>query len=115
MNTLSWRTPTTPLPMEINPRKVFERMFGQGGSAGRARRRARRRTAASSTRSRSRSAACSAASARKDRATVNDYLESVREIERRIQIAEQGAAGSDLDLPPAPGRHSLFASKSTSS
>ena len=34
MNTLSWRTPTTPMPMEINPRKVFERMFGQGGSAG---------------------------------------------------------------------------------
>src|SRR5919107_615195 len=33
MNTLSWRTPTTPLPMEVNPRKVFERMFGQGGSA----------------------------------------------------------------------------------
>ena len=33
MNTLSWRTPTTPMPMEINPRKVFERMFGQGDSA----------------------------------------------------------------------------------
>src|SRR5688500_2177909 len=33
MNTLSWRTPTTPLPMEINPRKVVERMFGQGGRA----------------------------------------------------------------------------------
>src|SRR5512138_2503657 len=33
MNTLSWRTPTTPLPMEINPRKVFERLFGDGGSA----------------------------------------------------------------------------------
>ena len=33
MNTLSWRTPTTPMPMEINPRKVFERMFGHGGSA----------------------------------------------------------------------------------
>src|SRR5262245_20204131 len=33
MNTLSWRNPTTPLPMEINPRKVFERMFGAGGSA----------------------------------------------------------------------------------
>src|SRR5438045_673451 len=32
MNTLSWRTPTTPMPMQINPRKVFERMFGQGGS-----------------------------------------------------------------------------------
>src|SRR5207302_8828922 len=34
MNTLSWRTPTTPLPMEINPRKVFEGMFGQGSNAG---------------------------------------------------------------------------------
>src|SRR5215468_700676 len=33
MNTLSWRTPTTPMPMEINPRKVFERMFGSGGSS----------------------------------------------------------------------------------
>src|SRR6266581_126092 len=33
MNTLSWRTPTTPLPMEIDPRKVFERMFGQGSNA----------------------------------------------------------------------------------
>ena len=33
MNTLSWRTPETPLPMEINPRKVFERMFGSGGNA----------------------------------------------------------------------------------
>src|SRR5512138_698904 len=33
MNTLSWRTPTTPLPMEINPRKVFQRMFGQGSNA----------------------------------------------------------------------------------
>jgi hypothetical protein len=32
MDTLSWRTPTTPMPMEINPRKVFERMFGQGDS-----------------------------------------------------------------------------------
>ena len=32
MNTLSWRTPTTPMPMEIDPRQVFERMFGQGGS-----------------------------------------------------------------------------------
>ena len=43
MNTLSWRTPTTPMPMEINPRKVFERMFGQGDSeAARLVRRARR-------------------------------------------------------------------------
>ena len=33
MNTISWRTPTTPLPMEINPRVVFERLFGDGGTA----------------------------------------------------------------------------------
>lgn len=33
MNTLSWRTPTEPLPMEINPRVVFERMFGRPGTA----------------------------------------------------------------------------------
>jgi hypothetical protein len=35
MNTLSWRTETTPLPMEINPRKVFERMFGHGAARSR--------------------------------------------------------------------------------
>src|SRR5271155_1291138 len=33
MNTISWRTPTTPLPMEINPRAVFQRMFGDGATA----------------------------------------------------------------------------------
>ena len=32
MNTVSWRTPTTPLPAEINPRVVFERLFGEGGT-----------------------------------------------------------------------------------
>ena len=57
MNTLSWRTPTTPMPMEINPRKVFERMFGQGGSALSARR-AARKTRASSMRSWARPRAC---------------------------------------------------------
>ena len=36
MNTLNWQTPTTPLPMEINPRVVFERLFGSGGTAERA-------------------------------------------------------------------------------
>ena len=46
LNTLSWATPETPLPMETNPRKVFERLFGQGGSP--AERRRPRRTAASS-------------------------------------------------------------------
>ena len=49
MNTLSWRTPTTPMPMEINPRKVFERMFGQGDSAAMRLVRRRERSGASST------------------------------------------------------------------
>ena len=49
MNTLSWRTPTTPLPMEINPRVVFERMFGGASTAGPAAGAHARQTAASST------------------------------------------------------------------
>ena len=48
MNTLSWRTPTTPLPVETDPRKVFRRLFGSGGTAGRAALAAAARTAASS-------------------------------------------------------------------
>ena len=65
MNTLSWRTPTTPMPMEINPRKVFERMFGQGGSAGRAAGAARRRQEHSRRAHAADHAICSAASDRK--------------------------------------------------
>ena len=69
-NTISWRTPTTPLPMENNPRAVFERLFGDSGTH-RSRSCARRgcsRTAASSTRSRDRVARCSATLGTGDRA-----------------------------------------------
>ena len=84
MNTLSWRTPTTPLPMEINPRKVFERMFGQGSNA------AERVMRKQQDRSILDGFMQQAADLQKklgarDRTTVNDYLDSVREIERRIQ------------------------------
>ena len=89
MNTLSWRTPTTPLPMEINPRKVFERMFGQGGSAAAPAGAHRRRTAAFSTRSRGQAADLQRKLGPHDRATVDEYLENVREIERRIQNGRQ--------------------------
>src|SRR5512142_2607479 len=81
MNTLSWRTPTTPLPMEINPRKVFERLFGSGGSA--------EERAARIKEDRSildqitaDAGALQKTLGAKDRAMVGDYLESVREIER---------------------------------
>src|SRR5579863_9283490 len=84
MNTLSWRTPTTPMPMEINPRKVFERMFGQGGSP------AERAAHSQEERSILDGFMRQASDLQKklgprDKSTVNDYLESVREIERRIQ------------------------------
>jgi hypothetical protein len=100
MNTLSWRTPTTPLPMEINPRKVFERMFGQGSNA------AERLRHKQQDRSILDGFVQQASDLQRrlgprDRSTMSDYLENVREIERRIQRTE---IDSDLDvaLPAAP-------------
>src|SRR5436190_21356488 len=88
MNTLSWRTPTTPMPMEINPRKVFERLFGQGGSpVDRLARTEEDRSVLDAVTQQL--ADLQRALGRKDRQTVGDYLESVREIERRIQVAEK--------------------------
>jgi hypothetical protein len=100
MNTLSWRTPTTPMPMEINPRKVFERMFGQGGTA------ADRQARSEEDRSvldaiTKQIGGLQRSLGSKDRTMVTDYLESVREIERRIQVAEK-QQDLDLELPPPP-------------
>src|SRR5271170_1589179 len=101
MNTLSWRTPTTPMPMEIDPRQVFERMFGQGGSA------ADRMAQAQDERSILDAITQQASDLQRglgaqDRSTMSDYLENVREIERRIQKSEQGGTQADTDLPQAP-------------
>src|ERR1700728_973108 len=67
-NTISWKTPTTPLPMENNPQVVFEKLFGDGST---------------------------------NAAPTNEYLDDVREIERRIQTAQQHVS-ADLKLPEAP-------------
>jgi len=101
-NSISWRTPTDPNPMETNPRVIFQRLFGDGGSA--ADRLARMREDSSildfvnagiSRLQQKLSAA--------DRNAVSDYLDSVREIERRIQVAErQGDGESSLTLPERP-------------
>src|SRR5690606_33151730 len=102
MNTLSWRTPTTPLPMEINPRKVFERMFGEGGSAEQqmARRREDRSILDALTQQ---AKAMKAELGPHDREKLDLYLDSVREIERRLQRAEsQIEANRDLEIPEAP-------------
>jgi hypothetical protein len=102
MNTLSWRTPTTPMPMEINPRKVFERMFGQGDNeAARLVRRQEDRSILDTV-----TAQATGLQGRlgtHDRETLDGYLEGVREIERRLARAEsQVAANADIVLPEAP-------------
>jgi hypothetical protein len=101
MNTLSWRTPETPLPMEINPRKVFERMFGQGGSPSErlARIQEDRSILDAITRE---AAALQLQLGPSDRQTMNQYLENVREIERRIQRAEKSQGDADLQVPARP-------------
>jgi hypothetical protein len=100
MNTLSWRTPTTPLPMEINPRKVFERMFGHGGTP--AARLARTRQDRSILDAITGQAAdLQRTLGPHDRATVDQYLENVREIERRVQLAGNENV-TELVLPAAP-------------
>ncbi len=101
MNTLSWRTPTTPLPMEINPRKVFERMFGQGSNAAeRVMRKQQDRSILDGFMQQA--AAMQKKLGARDRATVNDYLDSVREIERRIQRTGIEQTASEITVPPSP-------------
>ncbi len=101
-NTISWRTPTTPNPMETNPRMVFQRLFGDGGSP--ASRRAQLQEDKSIldwvTADVSRLQGTLGAA---DRSAVGDYLESVRELERRVQAIErQMGKGANIDLPEAP-------------
>src|SRR5581483_361883 len=84
-NTISWSSPTDPLPMELNPQVVFERMFGDGSTAElRAKRRKRDGSILDSlTNSLSR---LRVESSPADRARLDNYTENVREIERRLQI-----------------------------
>ena len=89
-NTISWSSPTTPLPYENNPRRVFERLFGDGDTTDPAVRAVRARQNRSlldfvvddARRLHVRLGAS-------DRRKLNDYLDSVREVERRIQNTEQ--------------------------
>jgi uncharacterized protein DUF1552 len=100
-NNLSWSSPTTPLPAEAHPRLVFERLFGEGGSA--ADRQAELRRRASLLDSvRDDIARLQRSLGPEDRTRVGQYLDTVREVERRIQKAEAQTADSalpDLDRP----------------
>jgi len=99
-NTISWSTPTQPLPMELNPQVVFERMFGDGSTADQrsARRKRDRSILDSLTGSLSR---LRAEVGSQDRNLVDEYTEDVREIERRLQIAMKASmvATTDMGVP----------------
>jgi hypothetical protein len=109
-NTISWSSPTMPLPMELNPQVVFERMFGDGSTIEeRAARRARERSILDSLRG-------SLSRLRRDfgpadRARLDQYTEDVREIERRLQIAMKASTVTPADLtvpvgvPPSFDEH----------
>jgi hypothetical protein len=96
-NTIAWANETTPLPMENNPRVVFERLFGDSGTTDPDVRRARMKKDASLLDSvTDRARALSRALGADDRTKLSQYLEAVRDIERRIQLAE---SRDELDLP----------------
>ena len=100
-NNLSWSSPTTPLPAEAHPRVVFERLFGEGGSAA-DRRAALQRRASLLDWVKDDLARLQNTLGPEDRTRVNQYLDTVREVERRIQTAEAQTADTplpDLDRP----------------
>ncbi len=100
-NNLSWSSPTTPLPYEAHPRLVFERLFGEGGSAEERSRTLKKRASMLDRVSRDIQRLQKELGS-SDRTKVDQYLESVREVERRIQGAEEGAAElpmPDMDRP----------------
>jgi hypothetical protein len=98
--TLSFRNATSPLPMEFNPRKVFMTLFGEGDTP------AERDALAAQTRSlldliADRTAALQRDLGAGDRIVLDEYLSTVREIERRVQKAEQRDL-TGIELPEAP-------------
>jgi hypothetical protein len=100
MNSISWRTPTQPLPMEINPRVVFERLFGDGSNA--ADRLARKQEDRSILDSITGEVShLETGLGTRDRSKISDYLDNIREIERRIQMAEK-RANSNVNVPETP-------------
>jgi Protein of unknown function (DUF1552) len=99
-NTLSWKTATLPLPMENNPQLVFERLFGDGATD--AERRERREQAKSLLDSLGEQvASLNRALPAGDRIRLDDYLQEVREVERRVHLVDSKLT-PDLELPPAP-------------
>lgn len=101
-DTISWADPTTPLPMTMDPRMAFESLFGDGSTAAQRRQRSRVNASildmiGSDVKGLKKDLGAS------DRSRMDDYLENVREIERRIQhIEKYNASGESRALPSAP-------------
>jgi hypothetical protein len=100
-STLSWKTPTLGLPMENNPQLVFERLFGDGATD--EQRRERRRQSASLLDSiREDVASLNLKLPNADKSRLNEYLEEVREIERRVALVDAKLSAESLEVPDAP-------------
>jgi Protein of unknown function (DUF1552) len=100
-NTISWSSPTTPLPMELNPQVVFERMFGSGSSPEeRVARRERNQSILDSINGKIKGLRQEISVP--DRSRLDAFTENVREIERRLAIAARAttAAPENFDVPP---------------
>lgn len=99
-NTISWRDPTTPLPMEINPRLAFERLFGRAGTASQRQARLRRQASVLDSVG-SELATLQGRLGAGDRLRLGEYVTNLREVEARIQRAEREGA-TNVDVPDAP-------------
>src|SRR5205823_5459812 len=102
-NTISWRTPTVPLPMENSPQVVFEKLFGDGGTA--EQRLSRKREDRSILDSIvEQTIGLQKGLPPSDRVRVDGYLEDIREIERRIKtvLDRETQAGASQNVPEAP-------------
>jgi hypothetical protein len=100
-NTISWSSPTTPLPMELNPQVVFERMFGSGSTPEqRVARRERNQSILDSVNDKI--AGLRVKISIPDRSRLDSFTDNVREIERRLAIAAKAttAAPEDIAVPP---------------
>jgi Protein of unknown function (DUF1552) len=97
---VAWRTPTQPLPQEGNPRAVFQKLFGQGDTD-QERAQILAETGSILDRVQGQAQRLQASLGITDRRVVSDYLDSVREIERRVQLAEK-QSNTELTIPDAP-------------
>jgi hypothetical protein len=106
-NTISWATPTDPLPMELNPQVVFERMYGDGTTA-ELRAKRRRRDGSILDSLNSSIASLKGKASASDKLRLDSYTENVREIERRLDIAMKASDVAATDMPVPVGVPQTF-------